>query len=237
MCPFLTYLLPVQPVIASAILWCKALNAFKLTSVILKTFVTDKALLSSHISTPDNSYPSSFRDRTGCGMYCWFNLWPHAAVSLTSNLTLCFLLCQLQLSCISALSCAVWRSHLMTKSSSWSRALLSLSPALAQGRPPGSSRVMMCHTSKWTMFKTMVKATKLCKAAPQPVFWPCGTWTGSTQGCISARIGALEKLRRWLFLFQVRHVLFTCDWTVYYHMACRSCLTSKMFFLVGKLKK
>lgn len=42
----------------------------------MKTSVTDEASFSSHISTPDASYPPLFRDRTGCGMYCWFNLWP-----------------------------------------------------------------------------------------------------------------------------------------------------------------
>lgn len=43
-------------------------DASKLTSVILNTSVNDKASLSSHRSTPDNSYPSSFRARPGCGM-------------------------------------------------------------------------------------------------------------------------------------------------------------------------
>lgn len=49
--------------------------------------------LSSHTSTSDSFYPSSFRDRPERGMCCWFNLWPRAAVSATSFLTL-LLLCK-----------------------------------------------------------------------------------------------------------------------------------------------
>lgn len=119
-----------------------------------------------------------------------------------------FCVCQLQLSCICSPSRAVWRSHLMTKSSSWPRALFSESPAPAQGRPRGSSKMMVCRTSRWNRFTAVVRATKLCKAMAQLVFWPCGTWTGSTQGCISAIIGTLEKPRRLLSLFQVRHDFF-----------------------------
>lgn len=48
--------------------------------------------LSSHMSTSDSFYPSSFSDRPGRGMCCWFNLWPRAAVSLPCILT--FLLCE-----------------------------------------------------------------------------------------------------------------------------------------------
>lgn len=63
-------------------------NTSRLTSIILNESVSVGPLLSSHTSTSASFYPSSFRDRPGCGMYCWFNLWPRAAVSLTSILTL-----------------------------------------------------------------------------------------------------------------------------------------------------
>lgn len=115
-----------------------------------------------------------------------------------------FLLCQTQLYFFSAPSCVVWRSRPMTRSSSWLRAPLSPSRAPAQKTQRGSSRGTMCRTSKRNKFKTMVKTTKLCKAASHPVFWPCGTWAGHTRECISAPTYTLEKLRRWLFLSQVR---------------------------------
>lgn len=67
-------------------------NTSRPTSVILNESVSVGSFLSSHTSTSDSFYPSSFRDRPGCGMHCWFNLWPRAAVSLTSVLTLLLLL-------------------------------------------------------------------------------------------------------------------------------------------------
>lgn len=47
-----------------------------LTSIILNESVSVGPWWSSPTSTSDSFNPSSFRDRPGCGMYCWFNLWP-----------------------------------------------------------------------------------------------------------------------------------------------------------------
>lgn len=208
----------------SSTLMLRTTDEFKSTSVILNTSVTDKASLSSHLplQTTHILHRLEIEQDLPCIVDVTFDLmllslwppiWPFLLV----------MLCQLQLSCVSAsLSCVAWRSRLMTKSSSWPRGLLSPLPARASGRRPGSSRGMMCRISKWNKFKMWVKATKLCKAKPHPVFWLCRMWAGSTLECTCALIDTLEKLKRFLCLSQVRSdLLFTQSSVIAY----RRCLT------------
>lgn len=134
-----------------------------------------------------------------------------------------FLLSKLQLCCISALSWAAWRSRPATKSLFWPRAPLLPSPALARGRPPGGLRRTTCHTFSWSQLKFVKRTTRLCKAVPRPVFWPCSVWAGSTQACISALIHTLEKLRRWLCLSQVGSGLLTFYLTSWFRVCKADC--------------
>lgn len=133
------------------------------------------------------------------------------------------LLCKLQLCCVSALSCAAWRSRPATKSLFWPRAPLLPLPAAAQGRPRGSLRWTTCRTFSWNHLNRVTGATRSCKAEPHPAFWHCSMWAGSTQACISALISALKTQRRWLCLSQVGPGLLTFGLPSWFRVCKANC--------------